>query len=124
MWFLRLLRQPVVIACVIGHASLVLVGALLCWSAEVTECSPLLLGGLLLGLLVFVLDWPIFWIASWFMSPPTFAEVFHAFFGDSSLLSPALTVLVLGSIQWALIGMLFAVPDLLNEPKQSRSCDV
>jgi hypothetical protein len=112
------------IVCILGHASLVLVGALLCWAAWATEWSPLFFGGLSLGLLVFVLDLPVFWIASWFMSPPTFAEVFHAFFGDSELLSVALTVLALGSIQWALIGMLFAVPDLLNEPKRSRSCDV
>ncbi len=29
----------------------------------------------------------------------------------------SLVLLVLGSIQWGIIGMLFAIPDLLNKPK-------
>lgn len=114
MGFLRLLRHPVMFACLVGHAFLVLMGAAFLWVAELTRWSPLCLGSILLGMLILFLDLPGLWIASWFVSTPIVEGVFSP---SGNLLWFVLAVLVLGSIQWGLIGMLFAVPDLVNKPE-------
>jgi hypothetical protein len=113
MWFLRLLRHPAIATCVVGHALCVLVWALLCWSAGASGWTILYVGVVMFSLLLVLADLPVV-LAACLAGKPILGEVFLK---DPSLLRLSLYALVLGSIQWSLIGIFFAIPDLWNEPK-------
>ncbi len=115
MWLLRLLRHPVMIVCLFGHASLVIIWVFVCCLAELTEWSLLFLGGFLLSLAVLLLDCPVFWIASCYFSKPILKDVFSVH-GD--FFRFALYILVFGSVQWGLMGLLLTVPDLMNRSRR------
>jgi hypothetical protein len=115
MWLLRVLRHPVMIAFLGGHTLLVLLEVFLCWSAEATEWGLLDLASVVFGLFLLLLDLPVLWIVSWLTSEPIFGDFFSA---DDSFPWFALRVVVLGSIQWLIFGMLFAIPDLRDKPER------
>jgi hypothetical protein len=114
MWFLRLLRHPAIPICLLGHALCVLIWALLGWSAGTSESTTLNVGFVMFSLVLVLADLPVV-LAACLAGKPILGEVFLE---DPSLLSLSLYVLVVGSIQWALIAVLFAIPDLRNDPKR------
>jgi hypothetical protein len=113
MFIRRVLRHPAMVTCVVGHASCVVVWALFCWSAGTFESTTLNVGVVMFSLLLMLLDLPVV-ILVCLAGGPILKEVF---FEHPGFLWFSLYVLVLGSIQWSLIGMFFAIPDLRNEPK-------
>ena len=125
MWFLRLLRHPAIAICLFGHASLVLVWALVCWSAGATDWTILYFGAVMLSLLLLLLDLPVFLLTDfefisiipYWLSDRSILEKILYGHDNVLLLSFLLRVLVLGSLQWLLIGMVLALPDLRNRPE-------
>ncbi len=124
MWFLRLLRHPALLICSFGHALFVLVWALLCWSAGATEWTILYFGAVVLSFLLLLLDLPVFlltgldftWIAYWLSDASILEKILS---GHDHLLhlSFLCRLLAFGSIQWGIVGVLLALPDLRNRPE-------
>ncbi len=109
MWLLRLLRHPATVFFVVGHAAIVLQWAICCWSAAHEPMG--ILWFLLSALPIHYVDYPILCVVP--------RSMFEAVEHDSAYFWPfVILVLALGSIQWGLIGMLFAAADLRNEPRR------
>jgi hypothetical protein len=113
MFILRVLRHPALLICLFGHAVLVSAWALSCWAAVDTRSTIVWFGALMLSLFLLLGDLPVFLIACWVTS----WRLFDIFDVHDSFFWFYVRILAFGSIQWGIIGLLLAIPDLRDRPK-------